>query len=77
MSGTGKGDSAVLLTLKDTKPCPFCGGKKLKLFDIGGVSYLTVTCKTCMADGPQEDDDEREHSAVARWNRRSLTADQG
>lgn len=58
------------LTLKDAKACPFCGSKNLKLEDIGGVSYWIVHCEDCGADGPDEDDDEREDSAIIRWNKR-------
>ena len=59
-----------MLTLKDAKPCPFCGSTKLRLEDIGGESYLFVECADCKADGPHENDDEREHAAVLRWNTR-------
>lgn len=59
-----------MMTLKDAKPCPFCGSKKLKLEDIGGVSYLIVQCQNCSADGPHDNDAERENAAVARWNTR-------
>lgn len=59
------------LTMKDAKPCPFCGSKKLKLENIGGMSYWLVECKDCKADGPHEQDDEREHAAVSRWNERA------
>lgn len=58
------------LTLKDAKPCPFCGSKKLKWIDIGGESSWLVGCKECEAEGPHENDGEREHAAVERWNRR-------
>lgn len=61
----------ILLTLKDAKPCPFCGGQKVEVFDIGGESHLVVRCKRCDAEGPQErNDDQLVHSAVARWNKR-------
>jgi Lar family restriction alleviation protein len=59
-----------VLTLKDAKPCPFCGGRKFKLEDIGGESYLFVQCLGCRAEGPHDDEAEREHAAVTRWNNR-------
>lgn len=60
-----------MLKLKDAKPCPFCGSKKFELFDIGGESYQIVRCLGCDAEGPQErNDDQLEHAAVARWNKR-------
>jgi ribosomal protein L37AE/L43A len=40
------------LTIKDAKPCPFCGSKKLKLQDMGGASFWFVECEKCSADGP-------------------------
>lgn len=57
--------------LKDAKPCPFCGSRKLKFEGIGGVSYQIVQCRDCDAEGPHENDSERETSAVERWNRRA------
>ena len=60
----------LYLTIKDAKPCPFCGSRDLRLEDIGGESYLFVECKRCKADGPHDNDDEREDRAVTRWNKR-------
>lgn len=61
--------SAALLTLKDAKPCPFCGGKKFETFDLD--NYLIVRCKSCDAEGPQNRNaDQMTHSAVERWNKR-------
>lgn len=46
--------------MSELKPCPFCGSDYL---DAGGGF---VTCKTCTAQGPYDDDG-------PEWNRRAPT----
>lgn len=59
-----------LLTLKDAKACPFCGGRNFETFDFDNM--LVVRCKNCDAEGSQErNNDQLEHSAVLRWNKRA------
>lgn len=45
------------------KPCPFCGGNKVEIFD---MRY--VACKTCLASSRYCSNSEE---AVAAWNRRA------
>lgn len=57
-------------TVSDLKPCPFCGGSKVKAtrdtFSYLPPHYHIVICK-CGACGPNV---ATEESAIAAWNRR-------
>src|SRR5690606_38110861 len=51
-------------------PCPWCGGAET------GITYNTVECSTCGAEGPpvMDGDDERmptNAEVIAAWNRRT------
>ena len=48
----------------ELKPCPFCGGTDLRVYDRG---YSWVECRPCEAEGPAADSRE---SAIAKWNER-------
>lgn len=71
--------------LKDFKPCPFCGGTKLKLTDIEvyyrclnkyGMACISVECLDCRCDMNEMDDMIRPylHKVAAlkrKWNARA------
>lgn len=55
-------------TQKLPAPCPFCGDRNSKALEIHGRSF--VECRTCGAQGPINDQGDRQ-SAVVDWNRRA------
>ena len=67
-----------MLTIKDAKPCPFCGGDKLNMcetefFPERRLSHA-VSCRTQECHGGifklGHGEFETEHAAVSAWNER-------
>jgi len=51
----------------DCRPCPFCGSKNLRIFEVDG---WYVYCSTCDATGPVFDETQSERHAINMWNSR-------
>lgn len=57
-------------TISELKPCPFCGGDRLKHFG------KEIQCQQCQALGPLPADGEVTHQiAIDWWNRRASAAE--
>lgn len=58
--------------MKETKPCPYCGNKKVSVgwdYDpIFGVKSYSVDCTKCHISGPIKGTEEE---AINAWNKRS------
>lgn len=58
--------------MEELKPCPFCGGKNVKLYTYTGVmNYYYIECDDCYCGTGHE---ESKEIAVAAWNRRADNA---
>lgn len=67
-----------MLTIKDAKPCPFCGGRKLVIcetdFVAGHRMAYAVSCRTRQCHGGVftlgHGEFVTKHDAVCAWNER-------
>lgn len=58
------------MELKETKPCPFCNGEELDIWEDNSMEtpFFTIICQSCLAKGGEG---MTQNQAIILWNIRA------